>query len=97
MSDSNFKRNIKDFIAGCAGGVAQVITGQPFDIVKVRQATMKKPEGAVAIWKKIIKKEGPYALYKGTLPPIIGVGACVSIQFGVKENTSRIMKSYNKG
>lgn len=28
---------INDFIAGGAGGVAQVLVGQPFDIVKVRQ------------------------------------------------------------
>lgn len=79
MSDSNWKRNVKDFVAGCAGGVAQVLTGQPFDIVKVRQATMEKPMGVMAIWRKMISTEGPLALYKGTLPPILGVGACVSI------------------
>ena len=30
-----FIRAAKDITAGCVGGIAQVLTGQPFDIVKV--------------------------------------------------------------
>lgn len=33
----------KDILAGTAGGVAQVLVGQPFDIVKVRVQTA--PQG----------------------------------------------------
>ena len=33
--DEGFIRAAKDITAGCAGGIAQVLTGQPFDIVKV--------------------------------------------------------------
>lgn len=42
--------------------------------------------------KQIIQNEGITAFYKGTLPPLAGVGACVSIQFGVVENVKRILK-----
>ena len=28
-------RAIKDIVAGSVGGIAQVLTGQPFDIIKV--------------------------------------------------------------
>ena len=31
---------------------------------------------------KILQNEGPLAFYKGTLTPLIGIGACVSVQFG---------------
>ena len=33
--DEGLIRAAKDITAGCAGGIAQVLTGQPFDIVKV--------------------------------------------------------------
>jgi solute carrier family 25 (mitochondrial carnitine/acylcarnitine transporter), member 20/29 len=33
---SIYKEVAKDLFAGSMGGVAQVLTGQPFDIVKVR-------------------------------------------------------------
>jgi len=33
--DEGFVRAAKDITAGSVGGIAQVLTGQPFDIVKV--------------------------------------------------------------
>jgi solute carrier family 25 carnitine/acylcarnitine transporter 20/29 len=79
MADSSWASNLKEFVAGTAGGVAQVLAGQPFDIIKVRQATAKEPIGAFTALQNLIKNEGALALYKGTLPPLMGVGACVSI------------------
>jgi len=88
---------INEFIAGCIGGFAQVFIGQPFDIVKVR--LQSAPEGtkpsAIGIFKNILKNEGgPLALWKGSLPPLAGVGAAVSIQFGVNENSKKILMAY---
>ena len=34
-NDEGFIRAAKDITAGSVGGIAQVLTGQPFDIVKV--------------------------------------------------------------
>lgn len=34
-SNDGFVRAAKDITAGSVGGIAQVLTGQPFDIVKV--------------------------------------------------------------
>jgi len=89
---------VTEFIAGCMGGFAQVMIGQPFDIVKVRLQTQKAGEqlytGAVDCLKKIVKNEGGVlTLWKGSVPPLIGVGAATSIQFGVNENTKAIMQS----
>jgi solute carrier family 25 carnitine/acylcarnitine transporter 20/29 len=85
---------IYEFIAGCIGGFAQVYIGQPFDIVKVRlqSAADGTKNSALQVFKDIIAKEGgPRALWKGSLPPLMGVGAAVSIQFGVNENTKKIL------
>jgi hypothetical protein len=39
MGDTDWKHNLKDFVAGTTAGWAMVIVGQPFDIIKVRQAS----------------------------------------------------------
>ncbi|OTA81842.1 hypothetical protein M434DRAFT_401218 [Hypoxylon sp. CO27-5] len=72
----------KDLFAGAAGGIAQVLIGQPFDIVKVRLQTSTAYTSALNAATSIYAKEGPLAFYKGTLTPLLGIGACVSIQFG---------------
>ncbi|KAK6216455.1 hypothetical protein LQW54_003460 [Pestalotiopsis sp. IQ-011] len=72
----------KDLFSGAVGGIAQVLIGQPFDIVKVRLQTSTQYSGALEAATSIWKKEGPLAFYKGTLTPLLGIGACVSVQFG---------------
>jgi solute carrier family 25 (mitochondrial carnitine/acylcarnitine transporter), member 20/29 len=47
------------------------------DIVKVRLQTTTQYTGALDAATKIYKSEGPLAFYKGTLTPLIGIGACV--------------------
>ncbi|CCG21122.1 Ymc1 inner mitochondrial membrane transporter [Candida orthopsilosis Co 90-125] len=81
----------KDLFAGTMGGIAQVLVGQPFDCVKVR--LQSAPEGAYSgaldVIKQLIKNEGFAGFYKGTLTPLVGVGACVSVQFSVNEFMKR--------
>lgn len=88
---------IKDLTAGTAGGIAQVLVGQPFDIVKVRMQTSAKGtySGMLHCAGGILKNEGPLAFYKGTLTPLLGIGVCVSIQFGVLEYAKRIFTAQN--
>lgn len=85
----------KDVLAGTAGGIAQVLAGQPFDTTKVR--LQSAPEGtysgAVDVVKRLMKNEGFSGFYKGTLTPLIGVGACVSVQFAVNEEMKRYFES----
>jgi solute carrier family 25 carnitine/acylcarnitine transporter 20/29 len=83
-----------EFLAGCVGGFAQVFIGQPFDIVKVRlqsAAAGTKPS-AIGTFLNILRNEGgPKAFWRGSLPPLMGVGAAVSIQFGVNENVKKVL------
>ncbi|KAI1939075.1 carrier protein ymc1 [Ophidiomyces ophidiicola] len=88
-------RTLKDLSAGAAGGVAQVVIGQPFDIVKVRLQTTTQYSSALDCATKILSKEGPLAFYKGTLTPLIGIGACVSVQFGAFHEARRRLEDFN--
>ncbi|KZV73508.1 mitochondrial carrier [Peniophora sp. CONT] len=84
-------KTVKDLTAGTAGGIAQVLVGQPFDIIKVRMQTAPKGtyNGMLHCAGGILKNEGPLAFYKGTLTPLLGIGVCVSIQFAVLEFVKR--------
>lgn len=88
-------RVVKDLLAGTAGGIAQVLVGQPFDTTKVRLQTSTTPTTATTVIRNLLKNEGPLGFYKGTLTPLIGVGACVSLQFGVNEAMKRFFRSVN--
>lgn len=67
----------------------------PLDIVKVRLQTTSKYPNAVSCATSIFKNEGPLAFYKGTLTPLIGIGACVSIQFGAFHYARRAFEDRN--
>lgn len=92
---SGLSRTLKDLFAGAVGGVAQVLIGQPFDIVKVRLQTTSQYSGALDAATQIYKNEGAAAFYKGTLTPLIGIGACVSIQFGGFHYARRAFEASN--
>ncbi|KAI0099719.1 mitochondrial carrier domain-containing protein [Nemania sp. FL0031] len=85
----------KDLFSGAVGGVAQVLIGQPFDIVKVRLQTTTQYSSALDAARTIYAKEGPLAFYKGTLTPLLGIGACVSIQFGAFGYAKRYFETAN--
>lgn len=89
-------RVIKDLLAGTAGGIAQVLVGQPFDTTKVRLQTSETSTNAVKVIKDLIKNEGPMGFYKGTLTPLVGVGACASLQFGVNEAMKRFFHTFDE-
>ncbi|SCV02778.1 LANO_0G00188g1_1 [Lachancea nothofagi CBS 11611] len=91
----DYRRTFKDIAAGTAGGIAQVLVGQPFDITKVRLQTSSTPTTAVKVIQNLVRNEGPKAFYKGTTTPLIGVGACVSCQFGVNEAMKRYFHRKN--
>lgn len=44
---------------------------------------------------QILRNEGPTAFYKGTLTPLIGIGACVSVQFGGFNYARRAFEARN--
>jgi len=87
----------KDLFSGAVGGIAQVLIGQPFDIVKVRLQTTTQYSSALNAATSIYRNEGALAFYKGTLTPLIGIGACVSVQFGAFNGAKRFLQERNGG
>lgn len=83
------------FFNGMVAGWSQVAVMQPFEIIKVRlqtqSATNKMYDGIADCLKKIIRNEGFFALYKGSVTPLIGVGILGSMRFGLYENFKKIM------
>jgi solute carrier family 25 carnitine/acylcarnitine transporter 20/29 len=63
--------------------------------VKVRLQTTTQYSSALDCAGKILKNEGPLAFYKGTLTPLIGIGACVSVQFGAFHYARRQFEQAN--
>lgn len=90
------QRTLKDLFAGAVGGVAQVLLGQPFDIVKVRLQTTSQYTGPLDAATSIYRNESAAAFYKGTLTPLIGIGACVSVQFGGFHYARRAFEQRNQ-
>lgn len=62
--NNDFSRAAKDFTAGWIGGMAQVLSGQPFDTIKVRLQTQAFPESPLQCLKRTIKTEGVAGLYR---------------------------------
>ncbi|KAJ3170360.1 Mitochondrial carrier protein ymc2 [Geranomyces variabilis] len=93
-------KTAKELFAGTVAGWTQVLTGQPFDTVKVRLQTQPRDAplytGMGDCVKKTIRDEGFAGFYKGTLTPLIGVGACVAIQFGALEYAKRELTALNR-
>lgn len=91
--DDSLTRKFKDITAGFIGGATQVLIGQPADLVKIRLQTSKTPTTSGQVIRQVLQKEGLFAFYKGTLAPLFGVGACVSLQFyGFHETKRQILK-----
>jgi solute carrier family 25 (mitochondrial carnitine/acylcarnitine transporter), member 20/29 len=61
----------------------------------VRLQTSNQYPSALSAATSIWKNEGPLAFYKGTLTPLLGIGACVSVQFGAFHQARRWFESSN--
>ncbi|KAI8058074.1 mitochondrial carrier domain-containing protein [Syncephalis plumigaleata] len=79
-----FNDHTREFIAGTAGGWAQVVVGHPFDTLKVRLQTQTHPprfHNGMDCLRVTLKEEGPRGLYKGVMSPLAGIGICNAVLF----------------
>eukprot|EP00127_Corallochytrium_limacisporum_P005622 Clim_evm1s210 gene=Clim_evmTU1s210 len=75
----------KDFVAGTAAGMVQVLVGHPLDTIKVRLQTQGHPQkfsGPMDCAVQTVRKEGFFALYKGMSSPLVGIAAVNALLFG---------------
>ncbi|KAJ7042395.1 mitochondrial carrier domain-containing protein [Mycena alexandri] len=78
--------SIKSFIAGGFGGVAAVLVGHPFDLTKTRLQT-------APYWSKTVAKDGLTGLYRGMIPPLLGVTPIFAISFWAYDASKKLILS----
>ncbi|KAH3672425.1 hypothetical protein WICMUC_004261 [Wickerhamomyces mucosus] len=94
--DSVLVDNVKSIGAGAIGGIASVLTGHPFDLVKVRLQSGQYPNMISAI-KSIISNSGPIGFYRGVIPPLIGVTPMFAVSFWGYDVGKNLVSSYYNG
>ncbi|XP_004342638.1 carnitine/acylcarnitine carrier protein [Capsaspora owczarzaki ATCC 30864] len=89
----------KDFIAGTFAGCAGILTGHPFDTIKVRlqtqthtPGTQLRYSGTIHCFVKIVREEKIRGLYKGMASPMAGVALINAMLFGVYGNSVRLLE-----
>ncbi|GAA6038636.1 hypothetical protein JCM8097_009459 [Rhodosporidiobolus ruineniae] len=83
-------------IAGSAGGMAQVLSGNPLDVLKTR-AQIARPgqyKGTLDIAVQTLKNEGVLAFYKGVTPPLVGIAAVNSLLFASNAAARRLISPF---
>ncbi|CAI5756118.1 unnamed protein product [Candida verbasci] len=78
--DSVLVENVKSFVSGGFGGICAVLSGHPFDLVKVKLQTGAY-NSSIQCVKSTIAKDGLLGLYRGVLPPLIGVTPMFAVSF----------------
>ncbi|KAG0704336.1 hypothetical protein DFH29DRAFT_981461 [Suillus ampliporus] len=75
--------NVKSFIAGGFGGVSAVLVGHPFDLTKTRLQTAAPGAytGAIDVVRKTVARDGATGLYRGMVPPLLGVTPIFAVSF----------------
>ncbi|EGW34438.1 uncharacterized protein SPAPADRAFT_59867 [Spathaspora passalidarum NRRL Y-27907] len=85
--------NVKSFASGGFGGICAVLTGHPFDLVKVRLQTGLY-NSSVQCVKQTVAKDGLLGLYRGVLPPLLGVTPMFAVSFWGYDVGKKIVSSY---
>ncbi|XP_053610272.1 congested-like trachea protein [Plodia interpunctella] len=71
---SNKVKMFATMVAGGCAGIANWLVGMPADVLKSRLQTAPEgtyPNGMRDVFKQLLEKEGPIALYKGVTPVMI--------------------------
>ncbi|CAN1356898.1 Mitochondrial carnitine/acylcarnitine carrier-like protein [Linum perenne] len=83
----------KDLAAGTVGGAAQLVTGHPFDTIKVKLQSQPRYAGAIDAVKKTIASEGAGGLYKGMGAPLATVAALNAVLFTVRGQFEALLRT----
>lgn len=83
-----------DFLAGLIGGFAGVLTGHPFDTIKVRLQVQDgihpKYRSTYHCISSIIRQETVFGLFKGMASPMLSLTFINALVFGVQANVMRL-------
>ena len=92
-SSSSFRSSLKSFLSGGVGGVAAVLVGHPFDLIKVRMQTgttvgsasastsASANGGVFGALLRTLRTEGIRGLYRGVSAPLVASTPIYAISF----------------
>ncbi|KAG6862442.1 hypothetical protein C0995_011882 [Termitomyces sp. Mi166 len=82
-SRSTAVESAKAFVAGGFGGLCAVLVGHPFDLTKTRLQTASPGvyTGALDVVKKTLARDGVTGMYRGMVPPLLGVTPIFAVSF----------------
>jgi len=85
--------NAKSFIAGGFGGVSAVLVGHPFDLTKTRLQTAAPGvyTGAVDVVRKTLARDGVTGMYRGMVPPLLGVTPIFAMSFWAYDASKKLI------
>lgn len=85
--------SVKSFVAGGFGGVAAVLVGHPFDLTKTRLQTAAPGvyTGAIDVVKKTLRRDGITGLYRGMVPPLLGVTPIFAVSFWAYDASKKLI------
>ncbi|EGO05187.1 hypothetical protein SERLA73DRAFT_44724 [Serpula lacrymans var. lacrymans S7.3] len=88
--------NAKSFIAGGFGGASAVLVGHPFDLTKTRLQTAAPGAytGALDVVRKTLARDGVTGLYRGMVPPLLGVTPIFAVSFWAYDASKRLIFSF---
>ncbi|GJE87641.1 mitochondrial carrier [Phanerochaete sordida] len=92
---SSTAESIRSFVAGGVGGCAAVLVGHPFDLTKTRLQTAPPGtyKGAVDVVKQALARDGATGLYRGVVPPLLGVTPIFAVSFWAYDTAKAIIYS----
>ncbi|EIN14091.1 mitochondrial carrier [Punctularia strigosozonata HHB-11173 SS5] len=84
---------VKSFLAGGFGGVCAVLVGHPFDLTKTRLQTAGPGvyKGAVDVVKQTLARDGITGLYRGIVPPLLGVTPIFAVSFWAYDTSKALI------
>jgi len=88
--------NAKSFISGGFGGVCAVLVGHPFDLTKTRLQTAAPGaySGGLDVVKKALARDGPTGLYRGVVPPLLGITPIFALSFWAYDASKRLILAF---
>ncbi|KAF9479727.1 carnitine/acyl carnitine carrier [Pholiota conissans] len=92
-STTSAAESAKSFIAGGFGGVCAVLVGHPFDLTKTRMQTAAPGayKGALDVVKKTVAQDGITGLYRGMVPPLLGVTPIFAVSFWAYDASKQLI------
>lgn len=80
-----------DFFAGCVAGTLSILLCHPLDTIRIRLQSGQFSTISEC-FKSSLKNEGARGLYKGLIPPLVGVSLINASLFGTKSVTHSMLE-----